>query len=141
MFDPTKVVVSRDDKTLVRGWRDNTTRLWRIPIVDKEATSLEHTPLPNARYTTQEEYGNATVQLVTNDYTMHMANSVYNCSTQEQLIKFYHSTMFSPVKKVLIKAARCKYLQGWPGFTQAAIRKHINVEEATVKGHINQARQ
>eukprot|EP00957_Ditylum_brightwellii_P019112 1439473-Ditylum_brightwellii.AAC.1 len=70
-----------------------------------------------------------------------MANSVYDCSTQKQLIKFYHSTMFSPVKKVLLEAARCKYLQGWPGFTQAAIRKHINVEEATVKGHLNQTRQ
>eukprot|EP00957_Ditylum_brightwellii_P047973 3643662-Ditylum_brightwellii.AAC.1 len=49
--------------------------------------------------------------------------------------------MFSPVKKVLIKAARCKYLGGWPGFTQAVIRKHTDVEEPTVKGHLNQARQ
>eukprot|EP00957_Ditylum_brightwellii_P151482 11535669-Ditylum_brightwellii.AAC.1 len=49
--------------------------------------------------------------------------------------------MFSPLKKVLVKVARHKYLQGWPGFTQAAIRKHIEIEEATVKGHLNQARQ
>eukprot|EP00957_Ditylum_brightwellii_P143557 10936637-Ditylum_brightwellii.AAC.1 len=97
--------------------------------------------MPNAKHTTHEEYGNAAVQLVTNDYTMHMANSAYDYSTQDQLIKFYHSTMFSPVKKVLIKAARRKNLRGWPGFTQAAIRKHIDVEEATVKGHLNQARQ
>eukprot|EP00957_Ditylum_brightwellii_P177966 13554968-Ditylum_brightwellii.AAC.1 len=49
--------------------------------------------------------------------------------------------MFSPVNKVLIEAARCKYLQGWPGVTQAAICKHIDIEEATVKGHLNQVRQ
>eukprot|EP00957_Ditylum_brightwellii_P036377 2754426-Ditylum_brightwellii.AAC.1 len=140
-FDPTEVMVSRDNKTLVQGWRDSNTKLWRIPIVDKEPTSTEHTQLLNAACATQEEYGNAAVQLVTDNYTMHMANSVYDCSTQEQLIKFYHSTMFSPVKRVLIKAARRKYLQGWPGFTQAAICKHIDVEEATVKGHLNQARQ
>eukprot|EP00957_Ditylum_brightwellii_P048295 3665180-Ditylum_brightwellii.AAC.1 len=36
-FDPTEVLVSRNDKTLVQGWRDNNTRLRRIPIVDKEA--------------------------------------------------------------------------------------------------------
>eukprot|EP00957_Ditylum_brightwellii_P153029 11648906-Ditylum_brightwellii.AAC.1 len=72
---------------------------------------------------------------------MHMANNVYNCSTQEQLIKFYHITMFSPVKKVLFEVARHKYLRGWPGFTQAAIRKHIDVKEATVKGNLNQASQ
>eukprot|EP00957_Ditylum_brightwellii_P172407 13125349-Ditylum_brightwellii.AAC.1 len=74
MFDPTSVVVSKDDEILVTGWRDTTTRLWRILIVDKEALAPEHTPLPNINYTTQEEYGNAAVQLVTNDYTMHMAN-------------------------------------------------------------------
>eukprot|EP00957_Ditylum_brightwellii_P073754 5605259-Ditylum_brightwellii.AAC.1 len=97
--------------------------------------------MPKTKYTTQEEYGNAAVQLVNNDYTMHVANSVYDCSTQEQLIKFYHSTMFSPIEKVLIEVARCKYFQGWPGFTQAVIHKHIDVEEATVKGYLNQARQ
>eukprot|EP00957_Ditylum_brightwellii_P170941 13011372-Ditylum_brightwellii.AAC.1 len=70
-----------------------------------------------------------------------MANSVYDCSTQQQLIKFYHNTMFSPVKKVLLEAAQRKYLQGWPGFTQAAICKHIDVEEVTVKVHLNQTRQ
>eukprot|EP00957_Ditylum_brightwellii_P133299 10163944-Ditylum_brightwellii.AAC.1 len=72
---------------------------------------------------------------------MHVANSVYDCSTQEQLIKFYHSTMFSPIKKALTEAARRKYLRRWPGFTQAAICKCIAIEEATVKGHLNQARQ
>eukprot|EP00957_Ditylum_brightwellii_P208849 15359217-Ditylum_brightwellii.AAC.1 len=120
-FDQTSVVVNKDDKTLVSGWRDNTTRLWRIPIVDKEAPAPEHTPMPSIKCTTQEEYGNAVVQL--------------------QLIKFYHITVFSPVEKVLIKVATRKYLRGWPGFTQAAIRKHIDVEEATVKGHLSQARQ
>eukprot|EP00957_Ditylum_brightwellii_P171328 13042190-Ditylum_brightwellii.AAC.1 len=49
--------------------------------------------------------------------------------------------MFSPVKKVLIDAARRKYLQWQPGFTQAAICKHINIEEAILKGHLNQVRQ
>eukprot|EP00957_Ditylum_brightwellii_P135710 10349349-Ditylum_brightwellii.AAC.1 len=61
MFDPTSVVVSKDDETLVTGWRDTTTRLWRISIVDKETSVLEHTPLPNVNYTTQEEYENAAV--------------------------------------------------------------------------------
>eukprot|EP00957_Ditylum_brightwellii_P123193 9393211-Ditylum_brightwellii.AAC.1 len=74
MFDPTSVMVSKDDETLVTRCRDTTTRLWRIPVVDK-ALAPEITPLPNINYTTQEEYGNAVVQLVTNDYTMHMANS------------------------------------------------------------------
>eukprot|EP00957_Ditylum_brightwellii_P169250 12881864-Ditylum_brightwellii.AAC.1 len=63
MFDPTSIVVSKDNETLVSGWRDTTTRLWRIPIVDKEALAPEQTPMLNTNYTTQEEYGNAVVQL------------------------------------------------------------------------------
>ena len=35
-----------------------------------------------------------------------LANSIYNCDTQEQLIKFYHATYFSQTKDTLIKAAR-----------------------------------
>eukprot|EP00957_Ditylum_brightwellii_P053065 4023683-Ditylum_brightwellii.AAC.1 len=106
MFDPNSVVVSKYDETLVTGWRDTNTRLWKIPIVDKGESTQSNTPLPSIKYATEGEYGNAAVQLVTNDYTMHMTNSVYDCLTQKQLIKFYHSTMFSPVKKVLIEAAR-----------------------------------
>eukprot|EP00957_Ditylum_brightwellii_P012738 962828-Ditylum_brightwellii.AAC.1 len=60
---------------------------------------------------------------------------------QEQLIKFYHETMLSPVKNTLIEAARCGYLPGWLGLTQAAIKKNLDVDEATVKGHLNQVRQ
>eukprot|EP00957_Ditylum_brightwellii_P198946 15164272-Ditylum_brightwellii.AAC.1 len=52
MFDLTEVVVSRENKTLVRGWRDNTTKLWQIPIVNKEAPSPEHTPIPNTKHRT-----------------------------------------------------------------------------------------
>ena len=70
-----------------------------------------------------------------------LANSVYDCDTQEQLIKFYHATYFSQTKDTLIKAARAGYLRGCPGFTQKGIRKHIGIEAATVKGHLNQKRK
>eukprot|EP00957_Ditylum_brightwellii_P012661 956916-Ditylum_brightwellii.AAC.1 len=63
MFDPTSVVVSTDGETLMSGWRDTTTRLCRIPIVDKETLAPEQTPMPNTNYTTQEEYENSAVQL------------------------------------------------------------------------------
>lgn len=46
--------------------------------------------------------------------------------------------MFSPIKNALLEATRRNYLQGWPGFTQATIQKYIDVEEATMKGHLTQ---
>eukprot|EP00957_Ditylum_brightwellii_P022206 1675841-Ditylum_brightwellii.AAC.1 len=59
------------------------TRLWRMPIVDKST--------PAAQLTIEHSYANAAVQLFTPDYTVHLANSVYDCNTQQQLIKYYHA--------------------------------------------------
>eukprot|EP00957_Ditylum_brightwellii_P039024 2949643-Ditylum_brightwellii.AAC.1 len=72
---------------------------------------------------------------------MHLTNSVYDCNTQKELMQFYHATMLSPVKKTLLEAASWGYLKGWPGLTQAAIRKYIDIEDAMVKEHLNQVRQ
>eukprot|EP00957_Ditylum_brightwellii_P014936 1125999-Ditylum_brightwellii.AAC.1 len=135
IVDPTEVQVCKEDRVIVQGWQDNNTWLWKIPIVNKTK------PIHQQSKETTNEYANAAVQLSTTDYTMHMANSVYDCSTQEQITKFLHITMFSSVKMVLLEAARRKCLQGWPGFTQAAICKKIDVEEDTVKGHLKQTRQ
>eukprot|EP00957_Ditylum_brightwellii_P061729 4684011-Ditylum_brightwellii.AAC.1 len=77
------------------------------------------------------EYANAAVAINSADYTMHLANSVYDCNMQKELIQFYYATMLSLVKKTLLEAVRRGYLQGWPGLTQAAIRKQIDIEDAT----------
>eukprot|EP00957_Ditylum_brightwellii_P129827 9902772-Ditylum_brightwellii.AAC.1 len=92
-FDPMEVLVCKEDRVIVQGWQDNNTQLWKIPIVNKTA------PIHQQSKEETIAYANAAIQLSTLDYTMHMANSVYDCSTQEQLTKFYHTTMFSPVKK------------------------------------------
>eukprot|EP00957_Ditylum_brightwellii_P013786 1038882-Ditylum_brightwellii.AAC.1 len=42
---------------------------------------------------------------------------------------------------MLLEAARQGYLQGRPGLTQATIRKQIDTEDATEKGHLKQVRQ
>eukprot|EP00957_Ditylum_brightwellii_P050846 3855987-Ditylum_brightwellii.AAC.1 len=60
-FDPTEVMVSREDKTLVQGWRNNDTRLWRIPIVDKEPPAPAHAQLLTAECEAQAEYENVAV--------------------------------------------------------------------------------
>eukprot|EP00957_Ditylum_brightwellii_P183087 13945119-Ditylum_brightwellii.AAC.1 len=72
---------------------------------------------------------------------MHLDNSAYDCNTQKELPPFYHATMFSPVKKTMLEAARPGYLQGWSCLTQAAIRKQKDIEDATTKGHLKQVRQ
>eukprot|EP00957_Ditylum_brightwellii_P107915 8231917-Ditylum_brightwellii.AAC.1 len=90
IFDPTEVQECKEDRVIIQGWQDNNAQLWKIPIANNT------TPIHQQSKETTIEYANAVVQLSAPDYTMHMANSVYDCSTQEQLTKFYHTTMFSP---------------------------------------------
>ena len=69
------------------------------------------------------------------------ANNLYECQNTNQLIKFYHSALFSPTAQTWIAAIDAGYFRGWPGLTSALVRKHIQVIDATVKGHMNQRRQ
>ena len=101
-FTKEGVEILHGGRTCVRGWRDTPTRLWRIPIVDKST--------PKVQLQIEHSYANAAVQLSTPDYTVHLANSVYDCNTQQQLILYYHAALFSPTKTSLIKAARQGFL-------------------------------
>eukprot|EP00957_Ditylum_brightwellii_P116053 8853455-Ditylum_brightwellii.AAC.2 len=141
IFDEEDIVVQKDGENVVKGLRDLLTRLWQIPIVDKPAQITEAPPEYANAAVAPMEYANAAVAVNSANYTMHLANSVYGCNTQKELIQFYHATMLSLVKKMLLEAARWGYLQGWSGLTQAAIRKQIDIEYAMVKGHLNQVRQ
>ena len=113
------IVTQNNNKNVVlRGWRDTENRLWRVPIT----SPTPFTTTNNATSTCQ-------------------VNSIYDCQGEKQLIQFYHATLFSPVKTTLLKAIKKGYLRGWPGLTAQAVQRNINVEEATVKGHLNQKRQ
>eukprot|EP00957_Ditylum_brightwellii_P104221 7938811-Ditylum_brightwellii.AAC.1 len=104
IFDKEDVVVQKDGENIVKGWRDLSTRLWRIPIIDKPAN------IPVQPPEAPMEYANAAVAINSADYTMHLANIVYDCNMQKELIQFYYATMLSPVKKMLLEAARRGYL-------------------------------
>eukprot|EP00957_Ditylum_brightwellii_P169628 12911414-Ditylum_brightwellii.AAC.1 len=84
------------------------------------------------------DYANTATAINSADFTMHIDKSVYDCNTQKELIQFYYATILSLIKKTLLEAARQGYLQRWPGFMQVSIRKHIDVENATLKGHLIQ---
>ena len=69
------------------------------------------------------------------------ANSIYECESKEQLVKYYHASFCSHPKTSLIAAADAGYLQGCPGFNATAIRKHIRIEYATEMGHMKQVQK
>ena len=64
-----------------------------------------------------------------------MVLSVYEWKNKQQLIKYYHASLWFHPKRTLIEAANEGYLNGRPGVTAAAIRKYVSVEDATEMGH------
>jgi hypothetical protein len=49
--------------------------------------------------------------------------------------------MFSPTKSALLQAVQNGHLVTWPGLTEQAINKHLNLTPATTMVHMNQRRQ
>jgi hypothetical protein len=54
---------------------------------------------------------------------------------------FYHTCLFSPVLSTSINAINKGYLKGFPGLTAQRARRHIIINDATIKSHMDQTRQ
>eukprot|EP00957_Ditylum_brightwellii_P004450 337188-Ditylum_brightwellii.AAC.1 len=63
IFDKNDVVVQKEGEQVVHEWRDPPTRLWQIPIVDKQPPEISSISQPTTRY------ANAAVAINSADYT------------------------------------------------------------------------
>ena len=54
-FNDEEVLITHNKEIISKGWRDKSTRLWRIPIVEKQQLTKEIIP--------KEQYANAAVQV------------------------------------------------------------------------------
>ena len=88
------IVTNKQNDIMLRGWRDLSNRLWRVPIDDdgQNKPALEKRRIHNVQ-----------------------VHSVYDCKGERAITKFYHATLFSPVKSTLLKAIKKGYLRGWSG--------------------------
>ena len=112
-FTKKGVTASIDGTTVLRGWRDPTSNLWRVPINDI-----------NIKETQQ-----------------FAANMMYDCANLEQLTHFYHACCFAPVADTWINAINKGYFRGWPNLTAKNVRKYIGNTPATIMGHLQQKKQ
>jgi hypothetical protein len=106
--------------------------LWRVPLVQTENSTKK---TKNQNYydvlqddddedaddnTFQSRQRNA-LKKVNNDKTSspncEIANSIYDCKSEEQLVKFYHAVCGSPPKSTWVQAITNNFLRGWPGLT------------------------
>ena len=115
-FHKHGVDINYEGEVIGRGWRDPPSKLWRISLTSKGGD----------RITPQTDWINDSDGI----YAI-QENSIYECENKEQLTKYYHASLCSHPKLVLIVAADAEYLRGCPGLNASAIRKFIGVEYAT----------
>jgi hypothetical protein len=105
-------ICNPDNSQILSGPRDLNTGLWRINL--KQTNS--HIPGP-------------------------IANNVYELRNTGALVHYLHKALFSPTKSAMLQAVKDGHLITWPGLTEDAINKKLELTPATAMGHMNQRRQ
>jgi hypothetical protein len=110
-FDSDSVLVTHNDKTVLKGQRDDATKLWTVPIITDHSQKAPQTAL-NVNFSTK-----------VND-----------------LVAFAHGAMFSPALSTLQRALRHNFIT-IPGLNLENLKLHPPPIIATTKGHLDQVRK
>jgi hypothetical protein len=123
-FNATGCEVTFDGKVILQGWHDPKHCLWHVCIVDDGGTT-------NLKIDDN----------VTTPQTTAIMHSLYDCNNAQQLTHFYHACLFLPVVSTLTTAINKGYVKGFPGLTAQRTCHHVQINDVTKKGHMNQTCQ
>jgi hypothetical protein len=143
----TQVIITRNNKVIITGYRDPQTNLWRIPINPMAPTPTAHPGELAVRARLELAYQNQHGRPAPRPFEfdeanqMPQANNAYQTSTNRELIQFLHAACGSPVPSTWIAAIDKGHFATWPGLTADLVRKHLPKTIATVKGQLNQHRK
>jgi hypothetical protein len=117
------IVVTKNDKIILKGIRDKASTLWMIPIKHHKKVKLLAQELPS-------------VPLV------HVTNSAYHQPTIAKPMAYLSATIGSLPVKTLCNAVDNDWLTSFPGLTSSAIRKHLPKSiSTTTMGHMHMIRK
>eukprot|EP00804_Cyclotella_cryptica_P006014 CCRYP_000255-RA/>CCRYP_000255-RA protein AED:0.25 eAED:0.25 QI:0/0/0/1/1/1/2/0/796 len=129
-FHSTGCEVTHNGEIILRGWRDPTTRLWRVSLIPDGGNTI----FPP--YSTIDDL----YETPDNIQALSAYQPIYECTNTNQLINFYHATMGYPVVSTWCKAIDKGYFRGWNGLTSDRVRKFIRPSSPSEQGHMDQRR-
>jgi hypothetical protein len=106
MLTADNIIVTKNNKTILKGIRDKLSTLWMIPIKHRQKALLLAQDLPAVP-------------------VVHAANSAYHQPTIAKLMAFHNATIGSLPVKTLCNAIDNDWLTSFPGLTSKAIKKHL----------------
>ena len=106
IYDGRGLKISTSKEAIIRGWRDTTSGLWRIPLEkDCPPQKSEYVLLPKG----SEE----------------AIHNVYELPSTKQVICYLHACAGFPTKTTWIKAIHAGNFAIWPHLTLKAVQQHF----------------
>ena len=68
-------------------------------------------------------------------------NMTYMSNNSRAIVRFLYAALGSPSISTITQAIRDRYLKSWPGLTITNITKHIQYNDATMKGYMDRVRK
>ena len=122
IYDGKGLKISTNKDTILRGWRDESTGLWRIPLeADCSPKKSEYILLPKGC----EE----------------AINNVYELPSTKQIVRYLHACAGFPTKPTWIKAIRAGNFATWPHLTLKAVQEHFPESDEEKQGHMRNIKQ
>lgn len=131
IYNATNTAITVLRGAILRGWHDQDTGLWRIPlkpsvdnlntdtcIVSKPPTELLPARLP----------------------PVEAINSVYELCTQKEIVRYYHAACGFPTQATWPKAINAGNYASWPGLSVRVVKRYFLESEVTQKGHMRKTK-
>ncbi|KAL7501873.1 hypothetical protein ACHAXN_001014, partial [Cyclotella atomus] len=128
IFNVDECKVIYKDKTVLTGFRDVRTGLWKVPI---DPSSEPNKVLPHLDLYTPKH---------SPEQLQHLAANVYTLPFKQQQLKYMHQSFFNPPIHTLIKAINNGQLENVPFMKADLVRKYLAPSPATSKGRMKRPR-
>ena len=139
-FDIDKCVVNFNGNEILRGYKDEKTDLWNLPLGGDQHTPAQHDfvmpvvacpKIATAHTWSPPAAGEPT----------HVASFAHTVRTKANSIKFAHQSFCSPRHSTFLKAIRRRFLKGCPNLSAAGVTRYLNPSPASSKGHMKRPHQ
>jgi hypothetical protein len=144
IFDDEKCRVNFKGATILTGYKDPTSDLWTLPILNGEER-LWTTPgsdLVASKPTPSQPgpcKGHAPQPPLEPMPALELFS--YHRTTKANAVKFMHQSLCNPPITSLLKAINTGFLQGAPHLNAKSVRKYLMPSPATSKGHMKRPRK
>jgi len=122
IYDAHGLKITTNKEAVLRGWRDEVSGLWRVPL---QTNCAPH----KAKY------------LLLPKSCEEAISNVYELPSTQQIVRYLHACAGFPTKTTWVKAIRAGNYATWPHLTLKAVHKHFPESDETQQGHMRSIKQ